>query len=112
MLSRLYHYATIAYIGGGFNNGIHNTLEAAVYGKPILFGPNYKKFKEAVGLIETGGGTSVASGDQLLTALKKILTDKEEVKLRSKNSFEFVKQNRGATGKIIRYIEENRLLTN
>ena len=112
MLSRLYHYATIAYIGGGFNKGIHNTLEAAVFGKPVLFGPNYKKFKEAVGLIETGGGISVASGDQLSTVVKKLLTDQEELKLTSKNAFEFVNQNRGATEKIIRYIEANRLLTN
>jgi len=111
MLSRLYHYATIAYIGGGFNKGIHNTLEAAVYGKPVLFGPNYKKFKEAAGLIEAGGGISIASADQLSTVLKKLLSEKEELKRRSKNSFEFVKQNRGATQKITRYIEENRLLT-
>ena len=112
MLSRLYQYATIAYIGGGFNKGIHNTLEAAVYGKPVLFGPNYKKFKEAVGLIETGGGVSIASGKQLSSVIKKLLTDKEELQWRSKNSFDFVNQNRGATQKIIRYIEENRLLTN
>ena len=112
MLSRLYHYATIAYIGGGFNKGIHNTLEAAVYGKPVLFGPNYKKFKEAAGLIETGGGISVASGDQLSTVVKKLLGDKDELKLRSKKAFEFVNENRGATEKIIHYINENRLLTN
>ena len=112
MLSKLYRYATIAYIGGGFDKGIHNTLEAAVYGKPVLFGPNYKKFKEAVGLIETGGGISIGSGDQLSIVVKKLLADKEELQSRSKNSFDFVTQHRGATEKIIRYIEENRLLTN
>ena len=82
-----------------------------MYGRPVLVGPNYKKFKEAAGLIETGGGISIASADQLSTVLKKLLTDKEQLKRRSKNSIEFVKQNRGATQKIIRYIEENRLLT-
>ena len=51
MLSRLYRYATVTYVGGGFNRGIHNTLEAAIYGKPVLFGPNYEKFREAIGLI-------------------------------------------------------------
>ena len=112
MLSRLYRYATITYIGGGFNKGIHNTLEAAVYGKPVLFGPNYKKFNEAIRLIETGGGISVALGDQLSTVVKKLLNDKEELKLRSRNAFEFVTQNKGATKKIMSYIEENRLLTN
>ncbi len=112
ILSRLYRYATITYIGGGFDKGIHNTLEAAVYGKPVVFGPNYQKFREAAGLIESGGGISVASGDQLSTVVKKLLDDQEELKLRSKNSFEFVRQNKGATEKIIHYIEENRLLTN
>jgi 3-deoxy-D-manno-octulosonic-acid transferase len=111
MLSRLYYYATITYVGGGFNNGIHNTLEAAVYGKPVLFGPHYKKFREAAGLIETGGGISIASGNELATNLNKMLTDKKELETRGRSSLEFVKQNRGATGKILNYIEVNRLLT-
>jgi len=112
MLSKLYHYATITYIGGGLNKGIHNTLEAAVYGKPVLFGPNYKKFKEAIGLIETGGGICVNSSAELTSQLNKFLTNKEVLKSSSKNSFEFVKQNKGATEKILNYIEANRLLTN
>jgi 3-deoxy-D-manno-octulosonic-acid transferase len=112
MLSRLYHYATITYIGGGFNKGIHNTLEAAVYGKPVLFGPNYKKFKEAIGLIETGGAVCVNSSADLTSQLKKLLTNKDVLEASSKNSFDFVKQNKGATEKILHYIEANRLLTN
>jgi 3-deoxy-D-manno-octulosonic-acid transferase len=112
MLSRLYHYATITYIGGGFNKGIHNTLEAAVYGKPVLFGPNYKKFKEAIGLIETGGGVFVNSDADLTSQVKKLLTNKDVLEASSKNSFDFVKQNKGATEKILHYIEANRLLTN
>jgi 3-deoxy-D-manno-octulosonic-acid transferase len=112
MLSKLYHYATITYIGGGFNKGIHNTLEAAVYGKPVLFGPNYKKFKEAVGLIETGGGICISSSDELLANIQKIISDKTALELSGKNSFDFVKQNKGATEKILHYIEANRLLTN
>ena len=112
MLSKLYHYASIAYIGGGFNKGIHNTLEAAVYGKPVLFGPNYKKFKEAIGLIETGGGISISSGTELSVILQKIIYNKTELELSGKNSFDFVEQNKGATEKILHYIEANRLLTN
>jgi 3-deoxy-D-manno-octulosonic-acid transferase len=112
MLSKLYHYATITYVGGGFNKGIHNTLEAAVYGKPVLFGPNYKKFKEAIGLIKSGGGFSVSSSDQLSSLLQNILTNKSELDLTSKRSFDFVKENKGATEKILHYIDENRLLTN
>jgi 3-deoxy-D-manno-octulosonic-acid transferase len=112
ILSRLYHYATITYIGGGFNKGIHNTLEPAVYGKPVLFGPNYKKFKEAVGLIETGGGICITSSSGLSALLKKFLSDKTALELSGKKSFDFVKQNKGATEKILYYIEANRLLTN
>lgn len=111
MLSRLYHYATVTYIGGGFNNGIHNTLEAAVYGKPVLFGPNYKKFKEAIGLIEIVGGATVASTTELSLMLKKLLNDPKELERYSKNSFDFVKENKGATENIFLYIQENRLLT-
>ena len=111
MLSRLYRYATVTYIGGGFDKGIHNTLEAAVYGKPVVFGPNYKKFKEAIGLIECGGGIAVNSADQLATSLQQLLNDQNELSLRSKNSFDFVMKNKGATGKIMNYIEEKRLLT-
>ena len=112
MLSKLYHYATIAYVGGGFNKGIHNTLEVAVYGKPVLFGPNYKKFKEAIGLIETGGGICISSSNELSVILQKFISHKSELELSSKNSFDFVKQNKGATEKILHYIEANRLLTN
>ena len=111
MLSRLYHYATVAYVGGGFDKGIHNTLEAAVYGKPVLFGPNYRKFKEAIGLIESGGGMAVGSANEFTTRLKSLLTDQNELALRSTSSFDFVKKNKGATEKIMNYIEENRLLT-
>jgi len=112
MLSRLYHYATITYVGGGFNKGIHNTLEAAVYGKPVLFGPNYKKFKEAIGLIEAGGGVCINSVTELSAILEKFINNKTELELSSKNSLDFVNQNRGATEKILHYIEANRLLTN
>ena len=58
MLSRLYKYAYITYVGGGFGKGIHNTLEAAVYGKPVLFGPAYQKFNEAIELVANGGAVS------------------------------------------------------
>jgi len=112
MLSKLYHYSTIAYVGGGFNKGIHNTIEAAVYGNPVLFGPNYKKFKEAIGLIENGGGICITSSNELSTILQKFISDKTALELSGKNSFDFVKQNKGATEKILHYIEANRLLTN
>ena len=111
MLSRLYHYATATYVGGGFGKGIHNTLEAAVYGKPVLFGPNYQRFREAKELIRTGAGFSINSADQLTSLLKTFLTDKSRLEAVNKSSFDYVEQNRGATKKIIGYIEEKRLLT-
>ena len=111
MLSRLYHYATISYIGGGFDNGIHNTLEAAVYGKPVLFGPNYKKFKEAIGLISTGGGISVGSANELKSEIKNLLADQKKLEDVSKRSFDFVRHNKGATQIISDVIQENRRFT-
>ena len=66
---RRYRYGTIAYIGGGFGAGIHNTLEAAVYGIPVLFGPRFQKFKEARDLIKVGGGFSVASKDEFVAKM-------------------------------------------
>jgi 3-deoxy-D-manno-octulosonic-acid transferase len=111
LLSRLYRYATITYVGGGFTNGIHNLPEAAVYGRPVLFGPNHKKFREAVELTESGGGISISSSDEFSAWLKKLLTDKKEYEHRCKHAAYYVHQKKGATEKIIRYIQENRLLT-
>lgn len=65
LLSAIYRYGKIAYIGGGFGVGIHNTLEAAVYGIPVIFGPKYRKFKEAVSLIQEGGAFTIQNGNEL-----------------------------------------------
>ncbi len=65
LLSSLYRYGQVAYIGGGFGKGIHNTLEAATYGVPVVFGPKYQKFREACQLIECGAGTSISTYTQL-----------------------------------------------
>ncbi|MDQ3843290.1 MAG: 3-deoxy-D-manno-octulosonic acid transferase [Bacteroidota bacterium] len=112
MLSRLYQYATIAYIGGGFNkSGIHNTLEAAVWGKPVLFGPNYQKFKEARDLIAMEGASSVQTAGSLKQIIHLLLNDTTELQERSAAARNYVHQNKGATEKIVHYIQENRLLT-
>jgi 3-deoxy-D-manno-octulosonic-acid transferase len=110
MLSRLYRYATIAYIGGGFGAGIHNTLEAAVYGKPVLFGPKYGKFREAHGLIAAGGARSVRSKEEAIGVLQQWI-DGEAGLLAGQAAGSYVKKNRGATAAVIQYIQENRLLT-
>ena len=112
MLSRLYHYGTICYIGGGFSNGIHNILEAAVHGKPLLFGPAFYKFQEAVDLLELGGAETVESAIELEKMVSQWLKNPIERHERGQVSEEYVFEKAGATAKILTYIQENRLLTN
>lgn len=108
MLSKIYKYATIAYIGGGFNKaGIHNTLEAAVYGKPIVFGPNYLKFKEAKDLIEQTAAFSVSNGAELENKLDMLLNDNSILEKSGKISGNYVMSKRGATEIILEYIKKN-----
>jgi 3-deoxy-D-manno-octulosonic-acid transferase len=112
MLSRLYHYATITYVGGGFtNDGIHNILEAAVHAKPVLFGPNYKKYSEAPDLIEHGGGFSASTYKELQNIIERLLENKAEYQLACEKSIDYIRSKTGATEKILNYIQEKRLLT-
>jgi 3-deoxy-D-manno-octulosonic-acid transferase len=111
MLSKLYRYATITYIGGGFGKGIHNTLEAAVYGKPVLFGPKYEKFREARDLIATGAAVSVTDTNALTVKMDEWLNEPESLSLAGRAASDYVKSEAGATGKIMSYIQANRLLT-
>ncbi len=112
MLSRLYHYGYITFVGGAFRkSGVHNVLEAAVYGKPVLFGPAYKKYSEAVDLVKTGGGICVNNADECVKTMESLLHDKKEYETTAANSQDYVWKNKGATGKIIRFIQEKRLLT-
>lgn len=112
MLSRLYKYASITYIGGGFGKGIHNTLEAAVYGKPVLFGPAYHKFNEAIGLVNNGGAISINNAADCISAIQKLIRDDSAYIKSSEKSKDYVYTNKGATEKIMKYIQEKRLLTN
>lgn len=112
MLSKLYHYATCCYIGGGFGVGIHNTLEAAAHGKPVLFGPNYQKFTEAIELIEKGAGFSIKNEATLIAKVDQLLHDERYRKHAEHIAYSMIQQNSGATQKIMDYIQEKRLLTN
>ena len=112
MLSKLYHYASVSYIGGGFGaDGIHNCLEAAVYFKPVLFGPFYNKYIEAVGLIEAGGAVSIKDALDFESVAKKIFSNDESRNKMGQLAGNFVHAHKGATTKIIHYIQEKRLLT-
>jgi 3-deoxy-D-manno-octulosonic-acid transferase len=112
LLSKLYHYATVTYVGGGFKSGIHNTLEAVVYGKPVLFGPKYQKFKEARDLLEKGAAFSVTNAAEIKPRIDHLLNDPSELLKAGAAAKNYVEENTGATGKVVQYIQENRLLTN
>jgi 3-deoxy-D-manno-octulosonic-acid transferase len=113
MLSRLYKYGTITYVGGGFGkDGVHNVLEAAVYGKPVVFGPEYKKYVEAIELVATTGATSIKDTSELEIVFDKMLQKDAKYYEKSKASLNYVYSKRGSTEKILQFIHENRLLTN
>ncbi len=112
MLSSLYRYATLAYIGGGFNkSGIHNTLEAAVWGCPVIFGPQYHKFREAREMVERRAAFSITGAKELENIVSDLLAHEEALKSSGRAAADYVKENTGATDKIISFIQEKRLLT-
>lgn len=112
MLSKLYRYATITYVGGGFGeDGVHNVLEAAVYGKPVVFGPEYDKYIEAVELEETGGAFSIENALQLEERMNTLLQDEAQYKLACEAARNYVYAKKGATAAILLYVQEKRLLT-
>ena len=113
MLSKLYKYATITYVGGGFGyDGLHNILEAAVYGKPVIFGPEYEKNFEAVELIECSGAISIDSAIELEKIVNGLLANEVELKMRGDAAKDYIYKNAGASEKIVSYIQLNRLLIN
>jgi len=103
MLSSLYQYGCIAYVGGGFGSGIHNILEAATFGLPIIFGPNYHKFIEAGELIHLGGAFTVSSVKELKSTFV-LLSKPEELKKASFVSKSYILKHIGATDKILKSI--------
>lgn len=109
MLSSIYKYATIAYIGGGFGISIHNILEAAVYSIPVIFGPAHTKMKEAADLIENGGGFCVYNLSELKTILKKLDTNLEWQKS-AKTAGLYVKNNTGGTKKVLSHLKNEKIL--
>ena len=105
MLSSLYRYATIAYIGGGFGRGIHNTLEAAVFGCPVCFGPNHQKFQEALDLIACGGAAGYETAEELEGILSGWLRDREQYEAASQACRHYMATHCGAAKTIMERIE-------
>jgi len=104
MLSSLYHYGDIAYIGGGFGAGIHNTLEAAAFGLPVIFGPKYHKFKEAKDLVAMEIGFSIDNETELKNKVGFLAHDEKRFKDISQKIKQYVKEHTGATEAIMKYI--------
>lgn len=107
MLSNLFQYADIAYIGGGFGSGIHNVLEAVAFGVPVIFGPNHQKFPEAYEIIEQGGGFCIAGANDFKKAMDLLLSDEKILKMASMTCRNFVAQRKGATETILSGIRIN-----
>lgn len=104
LLSRLYRYARIAYVGGGFGKGIHNIAEAAVYGCPVIFGPNHKQFREALALIECGGGFTIGNADQLLEVLTPLVIDENRRNSAALAAGSYIHTGAGATEQILKKV--------
>lgn len=101
VLSSIYRYGDVAYVGGGFGVGIHNTLEAAVYGMPVVFGPAWEKFREARGLISVGAAMSVKNYRELAAALDRAFVEREVM---GQKASEYVQSECGATERICRIV--------
>ncbi len=104
ILSKLYRFGRIAYIGGGFGKGIHNTLEAAAYGIPIFFGPNYKKFNEAIDLINIEAAFCIQSSLELQSLIVKIFSDDKLAEKIAHNAYAYIQKSLGATDLIFERI--------
>lgn len=101
LLSSIYRYGEISYVGGGFGVGIHNVLEAAVYGIPVIFGPNNKKFREAQHLLEQKGGFEINGYEDFKQLMDKFLSDKACLQQAGKAAGDYVMNNAGALNKIM-----------
>ena len=104
ILSSVYGYATWSYIGGGFGVGIHNTLEAATFGLPIAFGPNYQKFKEARDMVALGAATKVESADDLSAWFAPLRDDKSALQRAGSAAKSYTQRNQGATSLIMKIV--------
>lgn len=104
LLSSIYRYGDLAYIGGGFGVGIHNTLEAAVYGIPVVFGPAHQKFMEAIGLLKAQGAFCINNYKELSQLLDRFYSDPDFLKESGENAGKYVSDHAGATDKVLSHI--------
>jgi len=107
ILTKIYSYADAAYIGGGFENGIHNILEPATFGVPLVIGPNYKKFQEAIDLVKLNACQVVNNNSELNTHLTKLLEDKNYREIKGSIAKNYISDHIGATKNILDYMSNN-----
>ncbi len=105
ILSSLYQYGDIAYIGGGFGKGIHNTLEAATFNLPVVFGPNHQRFQEAKDLIDRGGAFSVKNSEEFSARINELVASKDFREKAGNAAGNYVRENTGSTSTIISMIK-------
>lgn len=105
ILSTVYQYGDVAYIGGGFGLGLHNTLEAAAFGLPVIFGPNYQKFNEAIDLIDHGAAFSIKNQEEFEKCMESLKVEAKRKKS-GKAALEYVNQQTGATEAILNFIRQ------
>jgi 3-deoxy-D-manno-octulosonic-acid transferase len=106
ILTSVYYYGDVAYVGGGFGVGIHNILEPATYGIPIIIGPNYQKFKEAVDLIDIDACFEIDRTEALKMQLQEFTQNEKLLKKSGEKAFNYIKNNTGATEEISQFITE------
>ena len=104
LLSSIYRYATVAYVGGGFGVGIHNVPEAAVYGIPVIIGPNHQRFAEAVALIENGGCKSIGNAEDFTAIMDDFLANPSHIAAAGSAAGRYINQNAGATPVIYQHV--------
>ena len=105
MLSSIYQYGQLAYIGGGFGSGIHNILEAIVYGLPVVFGPNYKKFNEAIGCLQNGISYCYSEQKVLDELVGELITNESKRRQIKEECKKYINSNLGSVDKILLYIQ-------
>ena len=105
LLSSIYHYADVTYVGGGFGVGIHNTLEAAVWDVPVIFGPNNERFQEAQGLKACGGGYEITGADDFRRIMQRFIDTPQTITEAGRQSGAFVQQMTGATKKVLSAVD-------
>jgi 3-deoxy-D-manno-octulosonic-acid transferase len=105
LLTKIYSYAEIAYVGGGFETGLHNTLEPAVFGIPVIIGPRYHGFKEAEDLVALQGILSITDGDQFKSVIDRLLKDPSYRDGTGAQNIDYINANKGASRKIMALVD-------